>query len=41
MLARDPFLSSLIARAAHYRLIAVAGAIACLWLAILWAVWLP
>ncbi|HEY7763797.1 MAG TPA: hypothetical protein VIB38_02305 [Aestuariivirgaceae bacterium] len=37
----DPFLSSVIARAAVYRLMAVGAMIACLWLAILWAVWLP
>ncbi len=38
---RDPFLSSLMARAATVRLAAVAVVIACLWLAIAWAAALP
>jgi hypothetical protein len=37
----DPFLSSVIASSAVYRLIAASTVIACLWLAILWAVSLP
>lgn len=41
MPARDPFLSSVMARASTHRLLAVAAVIACLWLAILWAVSLP
>lgn len=38
---RDPFLSSLMAQAARRRLLGVAGILAALWLAILWAVSLP
>jgi hypothetical protein len=37
----DPFLSSLMARAAHSRLLLVAGLILFLWVAIAWAVALP
>lgn len=37
----DPFRSSLVARGAGARLAAVAGIVAGLWLAILWAVALP
>ena len=39
--AGDPFLSSLMARASVHRLAAVLVLIACLWLAISWAVSLP
>jgi hypothetical protein len=40
-LADDPFRRSWLARSALLRLAAVIGVIACLWLAILWAVSLP
>jgi uncharacterized membrane protein len=38
---RDPFLASVMMRSAVHRLLAVGAVMACLWLAILWAVWLP
>jgi hypothetical protein len=38
---RDPFLSAVMARSSVHRLLAVMAVIACLWLAILWAVSLP
>jgi hypothetical protein len=38
MSSADPFLHSTIARGSLYRLAAVGVVIACLWLAILWAV---
>ncbi len=37
----DPFRGSLMARSAAARLAVAAGMIACLWLAIFWAVSLP
>jgi hypothetical protein len=37
----DPFRGSLLARSAAARLTGVAAVIACLWLAIFWAVSLP
>ena len=37
----DAFLSSVMARASTHRVLGVAAVIACLWLAILWAVSLP
>ncbi len=41
MTGGDPFLSSVMARASLQRVLMVAGIIACLWLAIAWAVSLP
>ena len=41
MAARDPFLSSLMARSSLHRVAAVSLVIGALWLAILWAVSLP
>jgi hypothetical protein len=38
---RDPFLASVMMRSSAHRLLAVGIVIACLWLAILWAVSLP
>ncbi|WP_280109988.1 hypothetical protein [Beijerinckia indica] len=41
MAVHDPFLASLMARSALQRLAVALGIVACLWLAILWAVSLP
>lgn len=41
MSERDPFFSSVMAQPSARRLAAVLAAIACLWLAIFWAVSLP
>ncbi len=37
MADHDPFLSSLVARPAYHRVVAAAGLVAALWLAVLWA----
>ncbi|WP_280949194.1 hypothetical protein [Beijerinckia mobilis] len=41
MAARDPFLTSLLARSAWQRLAFALPVILCLWLAIVWAISLP
>lgn len=41
MFGDDPFLSSLMARSAAFRLAGVAGLVVLLWLAIAWAAALP
>lgn len=41
MAERDPFQSSLLAQPASWRVLGAAGASACLWLAVLWAIGAP